>query len=273
MPSTQTRRKKPTGSKSTKSSSSRRRAGGSTEHDGWTSLLEKAKPLLLVLSCVLLIAYFGRKPSGSTTPALKATAGAATSTSAKAVSFQKPRSPAYEFYFGYASDLMEDRVRKGSSLGALAIGPARVDNFVFEYSIFSKVWKGGVADLVEKTPGEGASAWGLLYEFPKKDIPNLDKQKGIANDDPKYHKISVTVTDLDGYNYKAFTYTVVPEKRKVMAGTPSGVQQYLPSIQYRKCIVNGARGASLPSNYIKMLESIPDNENPFRRKSVGSACD
>lgn len=177
-----------------------------------------------------------------------------------------------EFYFAYASDLMEQRVRKGSSSAATSLGPASLAEHMFEYAIESPVWRGGVADLVPAPPP--AVAWGLLYKFPKADIPKLDKQKGISSGDPKYKKVFVTVRlASDQAELAAFTYVLHDAKRIMDGSTASGAKRFPPSVQYRNCIVKGARQAGLPASYVALLEGIEDNGETFKRKSVGKACD
>jgi len=270
MPSTsqQTKKRKKTSSKSTKTSSKR----SSSAPDA--SLWDRLRPVAIAFTCLMLFLFMMRSPSGSqASPKANLKASAAPKAAKPAaVKIQRPRSADYEHYIGYASDLMEERVHKGSSTDAIVIGPAKIEDYVFEYSIFSNVWKGGVADLVE-APGSGKVVWGLLYEFPKNDIPKLDRQKGIGNSDSKYRKVEVVVTDMEGYKYRAFTYIVVKNKREADSSNESGVKRFEPSIQYRMCIVNGARTAGLPKSYVSMLEQIPDNGEKFKRKSVGTACD
>ncbi len=164
-------------------------------------------------------------------------------------------------------------MEKGSSKDAIAQSVGWVDGFVFEYSVFSKVWKGGVGDLVYQGAGSDAKAWGLVYKFPTGDVAKLDKQKGIDKVEPKYKKIQVDVHTQQGQKYEAFTYIVRNEYHQGDSSSPSGVKRELPSIQYRKCVVNGARKAGMSAEYVKRLERIPDNKETFKRKSVGNSCD
>ena len=93
----------------------------------------------------------------------------------------------------------------------------------------------------------------------------------MGKEDPKYQRISVRVRDQAGLNeYEALSYNIRESKRSTSSG---GYKQYAPSIQYKSCIVNGARENNFPSEYLRRLERIKDNQNPYRRKGVGSACD
>jgi len=176
------------------------------------------------------------------------------------------------FYFAYASDLLEERVRKGSSKAAKKVVAASIPGLAFDYPIFSKTWKGGVADLVP-TNNDEDKAWGMIWEFPNVDIANLDSQKGIEKADPKYKKIQVVAVSEDGEKYPAFTYILHDEKRTHSNGSPNGVERFAPSKQYRRCILKGAKEARLPASYQSMLKGIADNGEEFKRKSVGKACD
>jgi len=170
----------------------------------------------------------------------------------------------YQLYFAFGSDMLEERVKRGSSKRARKVGVARIDEMQFTYSIFSKVWRGAVANLV---PNAGSEAWGVVYQFPEVDIPALDAQKGIDKDDPKYEKIEV---NFDGaIRGKAFTYVVRPEKR----GLSTTMRGSHPSVQYRNCILKGAEEANLPKNYIDFIVSLEDNGIQFKRRSVGDSCD
>mmetsp|Transcript_13228 Transcript_13228/g.21505 ORF Transcript_13228/g.21505 Transcript_13228/m.21505 type:complete len:268 (-) Transcript_13228:2507-3310(-) len=177
-----------------------------------------------------------------------------------------------EFYFAYASDLSQARVRSGSSTKAKVITVAKVGQMTFDYTIFSKVWRGGVADLVKSE--KPAEAWGVVYEFPKSDIPKLDKQKGIDNAEPKYKKIRVLATSKDGkIQFDAFTYNILEKQHMPDQSSSTGVKRYQPSIQYRNCIIKGAKEAGLPQRYIDSLIAMPDNGENYKRKSVGTSCD
>jgi len=177
------------------------------------------------------------------------------------------------YYFAYASDLSQERLREGSSSEALTLGVASLSGYRFDYTSFSKVWKGGVADIVP-TGAKSDKVWGVLYRVPKGDLDKLDKQKGINKPDPRYRKFKTIVDlsvsdDVDGYDttkqYEVVTYCITDNKR--------GDETVKPSQQYRKCILKGSRQSGLPRSYTKYLSDIKDNGSTYRRKSVGTACD
>jgi cation transport regulator ChaC len=107
-------------------------------------------------------------------------------------------------------------------------------------------------------------AWGVVYRIRDSDLGALDKQKGVGSFDPKYKRIHLTVKTSKGESFNAFTYVVRESKRMA--------QQQLPSVQYRACILKGARLNRLPKAYTAALTAIEDNGNRFKRKSVGHVC-
>jgi len=174
----------------------------------------------------------------------------------------------FVYYFAYASDMSHDRLREGSSPDSVPVGIARLKGYKFGFTSFSKVWKGGVADIVSTSDNEDV-VWGVLYKVPKTDMPNLDNQKGINKADPRYRKLSVVVSlaqaGTHSDHFEATTYCVTDNKREI---EPVG-----PSKQYKKCILKGARESKLPKSYRRALGNIQDNGSKYRRKSVGTACD
>ena len=159
-------------------------------------------------------------------------------------------------------------MRSGSSRSARRVTVGAAPGFSFDYTIFSKVWKGGVADLVES--GAGSPAWGAVWEFPEGDLEALDKQKGVGGADPKYRRFTLDVVGSDGRRWPCFSYSVVAAKRVRVKG--GGFKRFEPSVQYRACVLRGARESGLPPDYVGRLEAIADSGEGFRRKDVGSAC-
>lgn len=164
--------------------------------------------------------------------------------------------PGTFLYFAYASDLLESRLKSGGGPSAELVSVGKVRHRRFAYSQESKVWKGGVADIV---PDEDAEVYGVVYRLLDEDLPSMDKQKGVGKANPLYERISVVVETADG-PLECISYAMV-ESRRDAAGFP-------PSIQYRKCIVNGAKQAKLPKPYVKQLERIQDNGNAYERRGV-----
>ena len=163
------------------------------------------------------------------------------------------------FYFAYASDLLESRIHVGGGPSAKFVAIGKVLGRKFVYSQESKVWKGGVADIVPES--ENSAVWGVLYRLKKSDEATMDKQKGINKADPLYEKIKINVL-VNGQSTPtiATTYAIVSSKR-----VKTGVA---PSIQYRDCLIRGAIQQGLPNEYIDFLRKIPDNGSTYKRKNV-----
>jgi hypothetical protein len=222
---------------------------------------------LLVLVLVRALSSLGSPRSLLRESPAVVGAGEQEATRAAPASSERAR-PGHHFYFAYASDMLEERIRSGSSRSARRVAVGAAPGFTFDYTIFSKVWKGGVADLVESRAG--SPAWGAVWEFPEDDLDALDKQKGVGGAEPKYRRFSLEVVGDDGKRWPCFSYSVVPAKRvRVKDG---GVKRFNPSVQYRACVLRGARESGLPPDYIRRLEAIADSGETFRRKDVGSTC-
>lgn len=164
-------------------------------------------------------------------------------------------------YFAYASDLLESRLKSGGGPTARLVTVGKVKQVRFAYSQESKVWRGGVADIVP-TDNDEDEVWGVVYRLADEDLPALDKQKGVGKSDPLYQRITVTVHDGDNDNeLQCITYAMVPARR-------GSSEEYLPSKQYRTCLLQGAKQAKLPKHYIAHLQNIKDNGSTYERKSV-----
>lgn len=162
-------------------------------------------------------------------------------------------------YFAYASDLLESRLKSGGGPTARLVTVGKVKQMRFAYSQESKVWRGGVADIVP-TKSDEDEVWGVVYRLADEDLPALDKQKGVGKVDPLYERITVTVHGNDR-ELQCITYAMVPSRRV-------SSEEYLPSKQYRTCLLQGAKQAKLPKHYIAKLQSIKDNGSTYERKSV-----
>ncbi|KAH9253385.1 hypothetical protein BASA81_008736 [Batrachochytrium salamandrivorans] len=171
---------------------------------------------------------------------------------------KREQAPNTFLYFAYASDLLESRLKSGGGPSAEFVGMGKVRYRRFAYSQESKVWKGGVADIVLSND-EGEEVYGVVYRLRDEDLSSMDKQKGVGKTNPLYERISVMVETTDG-TLECISYAMVESRRDVVG--------FSPSIQYRKCILNGAKQAKLPKPYIKQLERIKDNGNAYERRGV-----
>lgn len=102
-------------------------------------------------------------------------------------------------------------------------------------------WEGSVATVVESP---GSQVFVSLYELSPQDESALDEWEGISAD--LYRKIRVRVQTLDG-SPLCFLYVL------------NGFEGGLPSRRYLDIMINAARAAGAPDDYIAQLESMPTN--------------
>jgi gamma-glutamylcyclotransferase len=107
-------------------------------------------------------------------------------------------------YFAYGSNMdpqtMQERVPH-----ARPLGPARLDGFRLEFSIYSTRWEGGAANL---ELDERSHVWGVLWEIPEEGRAGLDAYRGHPT---FYRREEVSVLGPAG-KVIAFTYRVAHQK-------------------------------------------------------------
>ncbi len=86
--------------------------------------------------------------------------------------------------------------------------------------------------------------WGSVWELNMSDLPNLDKQEGVAL--KQYQPIEVNVTSLSGDQLKCRTYQMLN-----LTG-----EDRCPSPQYLNIMVMGAEECGLPNEYIERLKAV-----------------
>ena len=161
-------------------------------------------------------------------------------------------------YFAYASDLLESRLKAGGGPSAKLIGIGRVKGMKFAFSQESKVWRGGVADMIPST-NEEDEVWGAVYRLKAADLIGLNKQKGTNKEDPLYEQIYVKV-EMSDKVVSAISFGIVDHKRLSYGAAPSP--------QYKECLVRGAEELGLPDEYIETLRVTKDNGSTYRRKNT-----
>jgi hypothetical protein len=101
----------------------------------------------------------------------------------------------------------------------------------------------GAADVV---PDEGAPVWGVIYHIEAQDRANLDLRGGVRLGDYRPEQVVVHPDGDLSRSLKAFTYVVC---RKLPIHQP-------PTRQYLNYLLNGAKQARLPDDYIETLQRI-----------------
>ncbi|EGT46118.1 hypothetical protein CAEBREN_30564 [Caenorhabditis brenneri] len=142
------------------------------------------------------------------------------------------------YYFAFGSNLLGDRIRYKQK-GAQYDCNGRLDNFRLEFANHSSRWQGALATVIEEN---GKEVWGCVWKMPNEYSDSLDEQeKG-------YHRLMVPVHTPHGVIIcRTYQYSDL------------GADAELPSPHYKLVIVEGAKEHKLPEDYIRKLESIPDN--------------
>ena len=143
-----------------------------------------------------------------------------------------------KYYFAYGSNMNKKQMQERCGSGARFLGKAHLPGYKFVYDGYSQNWKGAVANIV---PSEDEVVWGVLYEVSEDCEKNLDKYEGLGT---AYQKKRVFVYDDLGTAYEAFVYLREPQ------------EPGKPSEDYVKTVVEGAREAGIPEDYIKKYLEI-----------------
>merc|ERR1712062_717040 len=116
--------------------------------------------------------------------------------------------------------------------------------------------------------------YGVVYLVNNSDLPILDSHMLMKN---RFSRIEVTVQDKKGNSYNCFTY----KNNEKMSGTDifSRYKRFLPSRQYRNCVIKGAKQQKLSKEYIEKLRSISPlisdkiGSQSHRNTAIGTFCD
>ena len=142
-------------------------------------------------------------------------------------------------YFAYGSNLGVSQLHRRCPR-ARQVGVAELRGHRIGFTRISRSRGGGVADLV---PEAGASVWGALFDLQDDGFGALDEYEGVPT---AYRREVWEFTKLDRSTVRAWVYVVAAKRPDV-----------LPSYQYWKVIVEGAREAGLPAEYVGLLEALP----------------
>ena len=153
-------------------------------------------------------------------------------------------------YFAYGSNLFLEQMQKRIGGGPKMIGAACLENHRLGFTILSKTWKGGVADIV---PEAGSKVWGAIYELTEQQLEKIDHYEGYKKDrDPKknfYNRLQVEVVDKRGVKQACLTYQAEvgdEKKRKCL--------YHRPSEQYCEVIRKGGGDHGLPQEFYEHLK-------------------
>jgi gamma-glutamylcyclotransferase (GGCT)/AIG2-like uncharacterized protein YtfP len=141
-------------------------------------------------------------------------------------------------YFAYGSNLGESVLRTRCPR-ARQVGIAKIDGFRVGFTRKSTHRGGGVANLVAES---GATVWGALFDLSEDGFDILDEYEGAPT---AYRREVWDFARPDLSIAPAWVYVVVSPQLEVP-----------PSHRYWKIIVEGAREAGLPSDYVARLEGL-----------------
>jgi gamma-glutamylcyclotransferase (GGCT)/AIG2-like uncharacterized protein YtfP len=150
-------------------------------------------------------------------------------------------------YFAYGSNLEWAQMKQRCPL-AKFVCRAKLPAHRLAFTLKSVRRDCGVADVL---PDQTKDVWGVVYELPDGELKNLDKKEGYR----------------PGRRYEQNQYSrkdqyVWPEgdaERSLLVALYLGHPQLdppLPSDDYKRLIVVGAKHWNLPAEYIRQLESI-----------------
>lgn len=136
------------------------------------------------------------------------------------------------YYFAYGSNLNHKQMKERCP-NSKFFKRAYLEGYMFVYDGYSPYRKGAVANII---PKEKSIVWGAIWEIDDHCLKELDRYEGYPH---VYDRKEVCVKDDDGNEYKAWVYYREGEKEGI------------PSSEYRKTILEGAKECGLPEDYIK----------------------
>lgn len=143
-------------------------------------------------------------------------------------------------YFAYGSNMdpvqMEQRV---SSARALGVGRLRGYRLAFTHK---SRHGGAVADVVQ---ADGQEVLGVIYELTLAELGALDRQEVL------YRRIAVEIECEDTSRVDAWIYLIKQ---------PDLESKLAPRRDYLQRILDGAKAANLPADYIARLRAIEPND-------------
>ena len=150
-------------------------------------------------------------------------------------------------YFAYGSNLEWAQMKQRCPL-AKFVCRAKLPAHRLAFTLKSVGRDCGVADVL---PDQTKDVWGVVYELPDNELKKLDKKEGYQPGKP-YEKNQYTRRDQ-------YVWPDGDAKRPLLVALYLGHPQLdppLPSDDYKRLIVDGAKHWNLPVEYIHQLESI-----------------
>lgn len=142
-------------------------------------------------------------------------------------------------YFAYGSNMGQTALRRERCPNARQVGIGKIAGYRIGFTRHSERRGGGVADLVEAA---GSAVWGAIFDLSVDGFGALDRAEGVAI--AAYARNIWKCVRVDGSSVSAWTYVVVDKEPEI-----------LPSYRYWKLLVDGAKEAGLPLEYLAGLEA------------------
>ena len=147
---------------------------------------------------------------------------------------------AVSMYFAYGSNLSQAQMGVRCPM-AKGLGVAVLEGHRLSFTAFSRLWSGGVADVVETV---GDKVWGLLYELMPEDLAALDTYEGYPHLYDR--RLLPVVREANHSAVEAWVYFVVNKQDFVT-----------PAAKYLAVLVECSKELGFPQEYVADLESTP----------------
>lgn len=123
---------------------------------------------------------------------------------------------------------------------AKRVGLGVIPNYELVFNRKGSYRPGGVASIV---PSEDPTrnVYGVIWRITAEDLEALDH----IEDPSAYERVKMEVESLDGLTYACQTYIAFPQAKHVT-----------PDPHYLELLLNAAKSAALPSDYIKQISKF-----------------
>jgi len=150
-------------------------------------------------------------------------------------------------YFAYGSNMHSAQMKERCP-SAKFVCRAKLPSHRLAFTLKSLERGCGVADVLHD---ETKDVWGVVYELPENELKDLDKDESFRPGRPD-NQNAYTREDH-------FVWSDGDAERPLLVSLYRGHPQLdppLPSSDYKRLIIEGARHWNLPTAYIRELESI-----------------
>lgn len=155
-------------------------------------------------------------------------------------------------YFAYGSNMSQRRLQaRVPSAEFLGIGI--LDSHALAFHKVSKKDGSGKCDIVNS---ENGTVYGALFKISETELPDLDDYEGNGKG---YERRIVKAQDHSGQHVEAWTYV-----------TTNIDPSFRPYTWYKRHVLEGAREAELPMEYLRLIEAKedPDTERASRELAI-----